>query len=135
MDKNIKGGGFAYVANNLFPREYLNSYWRLVVWYISTAFLQISTQILFRVNRKTLTGQKNLFIGILVGVYICRPPPAYSSLWYFLYAPLRTARDIILVSPLDFLAHELEIGTALQKLVQLHIHNPVHFCKFVVLYG
>ena len=25
-----------YVANNLFPREYLNSYWRLVLWYIST---------------------------------------------------------------------------------------------------
>ena len=41
----------------------------------------------------------------------------------------------LFVSPLDFLAHELEIGTALQKLVQLHIHNPVHFCKFVVLYG
>ena len=59
-----------YVANNIFPHEYLNSSWRLVYG----TFLQISTHNLFWANRKKLTGQKILFIGILLGVYIRAPP-------------------------------------------------------------
>ena len=31
-----QGRGVAYVANNLFPHEYLNYYWRMVLWFIST---------------------------------------------------------------------------------------------------
>ena len=56
-----------------FPREDLNSYWRLVLFYISTDLHAD----LFRVNRKrfSLVDKFSIHIGIMVGLTYAALPP------------------------------------------------------------
>ena len=73
--KRSNRGGIAYVANNLFPLVYLNDYWRLVYG----TFLQISTQILFRVNRKKPRWSTNSIHRDPGRGLHTRPPPCQDK--------------------------------------------------------